>query len=395
MTPKREIYELTPLKVASVCVILAAVIALLIVAKGLLIPFVIAVLVWYIINTLADRLGEFRLIGRYLPNWARLSLSALIITFVLIVIGGLIAENAREMTTAIPRYQENIGQLYVRIVEPPLEMVSARFGLAKGEVEARVGEYFSGPDSGAALTAVLTGVISTLSGFAANGFLIVIYVIFLLLEQSFFPKKVQALFPDSNRLSQFRDVMERINESIHAYFTVKLSVSVLTAVASYLIMLAVGLDFAIFWAFLIFLLNFIPNIGSLVATIFPALVAVLQFDTLGPFFVILVGVGTVQVIVGNFIEPKMMGSQLNISSLVVIIALTVWGVIWGVAGMILCVPITVVMMIILAQFPNTRPIAILLSEKGELMHELQEIHLSEHPEDFPAAEEPSPDESPA
>lgn len=386
---------MTPQKLASICVILAAVITLLIVAKGLLVPIVIAVLVWYIINALADRLGEFRVVEKYLPKWGRLALSSLLITSVLIVIGGLIAENAREMTTAIPRYQENIGQLYERIVEPPLEMASIRIGLPKDEVEARVGEYFSGPDSGAAITTVLTAVLSTLSGVAANGFLIVIYVIFLLLEQTYFPKKIQALFPESRKLSHFRDVMERINESIHAYFTVKLSVSLLTAIASYLIMISVGLDFAIFWAFLIFLLNFIPNIGSLVATVFPAMVAVLQFDTLGPFFVILVGVGTVQVLVGNFIEPKMMGAQLNISSLVVIVALTVWGVIWGVAGMILCVPITVIMMIVLAQFPGTRPIAILLSERGELMHELLEIHLSEHPEDAGKIEEPAAGESPA
>ncbi|REJ77909.1 MAG: AI-2E family transporter [Acidobacteria bacterium] len=386
---------MTPVKVASICIVLAAVITLLIVAKSLLIPFVIAVLVWYLINGLAERLGEFRIVCYFLPKWGQLALSALIITFVLLIIGALIAENAREMTAAIPRYQENVGQLYQKTILPPLEMAANRFGLPKDELEARLSEYASGPDSGAFLGSVLTGVLSTLSGIAANGFLIVIYVIFLLFEQAFFPRKIHALFPDADRLSNFRDILERINESIQAYFTVKMTVSVMTGVASYLIMLAVGLDFAIFWAFLIFLLNFIPNIGSLVATAFPALVAILQFDTLGPFFVVLAGVGAIQLIVGNFVEPKMMGSSLNISSLVVIIALTVWGVIWGVAGMILCVPITVIMMIVLAQFPTTRPIAILLSEKGELMHDLREIHLSEHPEDADELQESAADESPA
>lgn len=371
---------MTPVKLASICVIIATVIALLILAKGLLIPIVIAVLVWYIINALAQRLGEFQFICSFLPKWGQLLLSAMIIIFILLIIGGLIAENAREMTNAIPRYQENIGKLYGRFVEPPIEWSAERFDLDEEQLQTRLGELFSGPESGAALSTFLTGLVSTLSGIAANGFLIVIYVIFLLLEQTFFPKKIKALFPDLSRHNQFQDVLERINESIHAYFTVKLTVSMLTATASYLLMLAVGLDFAIFWAFLIFMLNFIPNIGSLVATAFPAVMAVLQFDTLGPFAVILLGVGAIQVVVGNFVEPKMMGSSLNISSLVVIVALTVWGVLWGVAGMILCVPITVIMMIILAQFPTTRPIAILLSEKGELMHELEEIHGSEHQE---------------
>jgi len=380
---------MTPVKLASICIVIASVLALLIFAKGLLLPFIIALLVWYIINTLADRLGEFKFICFFLPKWGQLVLSALIISFILVVIGGLIAENAREMTSAIPRYQENVGQLYEKFVNPPIVWASQRFGLMEGQLQQRIGDYFASQNSGETITWLITGAVSTVSGFAANGFLIVIYVIFLLLEQTFFPKKFRALFPDADRLSKFQDVIERINESIHAYFTVKLTVSLLTAVASYIVMLLVGLDFAIFWAFLIFLLNFIPNIGSLVATLFPSMMAILQFETLAPFFVILIGVGTIQMIVGNFVEPKMMGSSLNISSLVVIIALTVWGAIWGIAGMILCVPITVIMMIIMAQFPGTRPIAILLSERGELMHELEEIHMSEQQGQFSEEQQPA------
>jgi predicted PurR-regulated permease PerM len=355
-----------------------AVIALLILAKGLLIPFVIAVLVWYIINALAHRLSEFTIVRTYLPGWAHLALSTLLIALVLVIFGGLIAENAREMTTALPRYQKNSQEFYIRIVNS--DYVSRAASALNLEVPLEInhlGSYFSAEASGSAISGMLTGIVATLSGIAANGFLIVIYVIFLLLEQAVFPKKINALFPDSERRARFDDVLDRINDSIQAYFTVKLTTSILTALASFILMLIVGLDFAIFWAFLIFLLNFIPNIGSLIATTFPAIVAILQFETLGPFFIILIGVGTIQLIVGNFVEPKMMGSSLNISSLVVIIALAVWGVIWGIPGMILCVPITVMMMIIMAQFPNTRPIAILLSEKGELMHELESIHLIE------------------
>ncbi len=369
---------MTPVRLASICIIVTAVIALLIIAKSLMVPFVIAVLVWYIINALAHRLGEFRFVKRFLPSWTHFALSALLIAFVLLIIGGLIAENAREMTAALPRYQKNAQVFYSRLAESDfIQRAANTLNIKVPKEVTNLGSSFSSEATGDAISGILTNIVTTLSGFAANGFLIIIYVIFLLFEQAIFPKKIRALFPDDGRHSQFGDVLDRINESIHAYFTVKLTVSLLTAIASFILMLIVGLDFAIFWAFLIFLLNFIPNIGSLIAMIFPAIVAVLQFETLGPFFVILIGVGTVQLIVGNFIEPKMMGSSLNISSLVVIIALAVWGAIWGVAGMILCVPITVMMMIILAQFPSTRPIAILLSEKGELMREIEEIHLTE------------------
>jgi predicted PurR-regulated permease PerM len=147
----------------------------------------------------------------------------------------------------------------------------------------------------------------------------------------------------------------------------------------------VGLDFAIFWAFLIFLLNFIPNIGSLIATLFPSALALIQFEnTFAPFLVILIGVGAIQLLVGNLIEPRMMGSSLNISSLAVILSLSLWGTIWGITGMVLCVPITVIMMIIFAQFPTTRPVAILLSENGQLMTDLEVISAANEENEPPA-----------
>ena len=162
---------------------------------------------------------------------------------------------------------------------------------------------------------------------------------------------------------------------MRAYFKVKITVSVITAFLSYLLMTFIGLDFAVLWAFLIFLLNFIPNIGSLIATLFPAALALIQFEnTIAPFLAVLIGVGLIQVIVGNLIEPRMMGSSLNISSLVVILSLSIWGALWGITGMILCVPITVIMMIIFAEFDSTKPIAVLLSENGELISKLEEIH---------------------
>ncbi|MEM7037311.1 MAG: AI-2E family transporter, partial [Bacteroidota bacterium] len=126
----------------------------------------------------------------------------------------------------------------------------------------------------------------------------------------------------------------------------------------------VGLDFAIFWAFLIFLLNFIPTFGSLAATIFPVVFSILQFDTWTPVIILLVGILATQMIIGNFLEPKLLGNRLNISSLVVLISLSVWGTIWGVIGMILAVPLTVAIMIILSEFESTLPIAIWLSADG-------------------------------
>ena len=133
-----------------------------------------------------------------------------------------------------------------------------------------------------------------------------------------------------------------------------------------MVLVAVGLDLAGFWAFVIFLLAYIPTIGSLLGVIFPALMALLQFGGISEFLIIAVGLGAAQLVIGNVLEPRMMGRSLNLSSLVVIVSLAVWGSLWGVTGMFLSVPITVVLMIILAQFKQTRPIAILLSANGKV-----------------------------
>lgn len=369
-------------KVASLLIIITAAFALLILGKSLLIPVVIAVLIWYIINALGHWIGEFKLFKKYLPDWSKIVISTLIIAVILLFVGGLIVQNGQEMYNAKDRYGKNVGFLIERLGNT-FNFDTSRFFLdsESGGKMLNVFGNLKNLVEKVDISSIISEVVNTLSGIAGNTFLIIIYVVFLLLEQAVFPKKIRALFPEHDKHQRFQEMMTHINEAIRAYFSVKLTVSLITAFTSYLIMLAVGLDFALFWAFLIFLLNFIPNIGSLIATVFPALLALIQFDTLTPFVIILVGVGAIQVIVGNLIEPRMMGSSLNISSLVVILALTLWGALWGITGMILSVPITVIMMIVLAQFPATRPLAILLSEKGELMHGLEVIHQKEMKEE--------------
>ncbi|MEO0874547.1 MAG: AI-2E family transporter, partial [Bacteroidota bacterium] len=110
----------------------------------------------------------------------------------------------------------------------------------------------------------------------------------------------------------------------------------------------------------------IPSIGSLIATTFPAIIAILQTGEFMPGLWVLLGVGIIQVIVGNFIEPRLMGNSLNISPLVVILSLIAWGAIWGVIGMVLSVPIMVMLIIVCARFESTRNIAIILSENGQI-----------------------------
>jgi predicted PurR-regulated permease PerM len=143
-------------------------------------------------------------------------------------------------------------------------------------------------------------------------------------------------------------------------------VSLLTGGISYVILLLFGIDYAFLWAFLIFIFNYIPYIGSLVATLLPSVFAIIQFGSLWSFVWVFISIEVVQLVVGNYVEPKVMGRSLNLSPLVVVLALSFWGYIWGLLGMFLSVPITSILLITMAQFPATRNVAILLTENGKL-----------------------------
>jgi AI-2 transport protein TqsA len=128
----------------------------------------------------------------------------------------------------------------------------------------------------------------------------------------------------------------------------------------------VGLDFAEFWALLVFILHFIPTIGVIVATLLPTLLAAVEFNSLGPVLVIGIGITAIAQFMGNIVEPNVMGETLNLSPLTVIVSLIVWGSVWGIVGAFLCVPLTVILVIVLSNFESTRWVCILLSKTGEI-----------------------------
>jgi AI-2 transport protein TqsA len=212
----------------------------------------------------------------------------------------------------------------------------------------------------------LATLINSVSGILGSGFLIIIYVVFIFAEESFFQPKLRAICRNDAQYNSLKKLLTRIGTTMTHYVGLKTLISLITGFASYFVLIFIGVKSPAFWAFLIFALNFIPNIGSMVATVFPAIFALLQFGTLWPAFLVMVLVGTVQVLVGNFLEPRLMGNQLNISPLVTILALSFWGVLWGITGMLLSVPITVMMVIVFSQFNATRPLAIILSKNGDI-----------------------------
>ena len=212
------------------------------------------------------------------------------------------------------------------------------------------------------MRAVVAGMIGLVSHFS----IVAIYVGFLLVDQAFFPQKLDALFPDPARRGRARLVMARVGEGIRTYLWIMTAVSTMTAGLSYLILLAAGVEHAFFLAATIFVLNYIPTIGSIIGTALPAFFALMQYQAVLPTLAVLAGIGVVQFVIGNIVLPRLAGSSLNLSLFVTVLSLFVFGALWGVTGMFVAMPLTAMLAILFRNFEPTRPIAILLSRTGEI-----------------------------
>jgi predicted PurR-regulated permease PerM len=345
--------QITENRAVSVSIVVLATIAVfyvLVVGKAFLVPLAVAIMLWYVINALS------RNYARIIPwidgqNWFSTLLSIISIGLFVMFAVDMVQNNIEDVRSKIPVYSENFRQL--------AESISQRFNL---KTFPNMSELVKDVE----ISPIISTLVSSVGAIIGNISLVFFYVLFLLLEQGTFTRKIQAIFPDKVQRRSVMSILSHAQEDIQTYLWIKTLTSSLTGIASYTVLSMVGVDFAGFWAFTIFLLNYIPTIGSIIATLFPAVLALIQFDTLLPFALVLLGVGAIQILVGNFLEPKLMGNSLNVSPFVVMMSLTLWGSIWGIAGMVLSVPITVMMLIVFAHFEKTRYIAILLSGDGSL-----------------------------
>ena len=209
-----------------------------------------------------------------------------------------------------------------------------------------------------------------IGGFAGKGItnsvLVLVYLLFLYLERRNFRRKIDKIIERNPNFKKSQKIVNEIGGDLVKYFTIKTIVSLITACLCYLVMLFFGLDFIWLWAFIIFVLNFIPTIGSIVATILPSLLGLIVFDSVIDAVFMGIIITAIQFTIGSIIEPKFQGDRLNLSPLMILLSLAVWGAIWGVVGMFLAVPIMVTINATLAQFETTKPLAMFFSSNGEI-----------------------------
>ena len=340
------------LKFAMAMLITALVFTLLIVAQDLLLPLVIAIAIWYLINLLAS--GFMRIhIGRFhIPRFLCFLASILTFIFTISALMQFVGGSLNDLGNVATTYEANLRSLWNRLPFSEYLPIEGFFETLSGRLD---------------LSAIVTSVAVSFTSIARDSFLILIYVMFLLFEQGNFNSKLAALVGDPKQEKRMLLILAQIKGDVQKYLSIKMFTSSLTGILSYLLLDALGINFAEIWGLLIFLLNFIPTIGSIIATIFPSLMALAQTnDDFGLFFTVLFGISALQVLIGNILEPRITGKSLNLSPVVILFNLALWGAIWGVPGMFLCVPLLIITTIVMSHFPKTRPVAILLSSNGHV-----------------------------
>lgn len=281
---------------------------------------------------------------------------ALAIAVVMLIVSGLLVGSTAIVGDSVARFTASIPQY-----QAPLEAQLAEFNAMLVERLGRGIELESLLDPGSMLQAVRTTA-TTVVGILGNVVIVVIMTTILLLEASELGHRIQAAFPTKTAGSSWLAVAAH---KVQRYLALKTIISLVTGVLLGVWTAAFGLDFAIVWGLIAFVLNFVPAVGSIIAAIPAVALALVQ---LGPGYAVAIGLGyfAVNMGLGNFLEPRIMGRRLGLSPFVVILSLVFWGYVWGPGGMLVGVPLTVILKLILEASPSTRWIAVLIGGADEV-----------------------------
>lgn len=308
--------------------------------------FALAMILYLAIDGLAENLDK-RI--PFTPRWVALPLAIVIVLGIVTLIGAVVVTNITAIIGDIGRYEARLNEVIAQIhhaVGSPGRAATVRDLIAQLQP-----------------TKLAADIGNSLQNLISAAIFVLIYLGFLFPAARVMSGKFDLIFPGERRAAA-HDVIARIRLSMERYLWVQTVASLIITALTYVTLRIIGLDNALFWSFLIFFLNYIPTIGSVAAVVLTTAVALVQFPALGPVAAVAAGVGVWQFVIGNFVQPRMTGDSLNLSAVVVLLALSIWGIIWGIVGAFLAAPMTVMIMIVLAQFPSTKWIAILLSADG-------------------------------
>jgi predicted PurR-regulated permease PerM len=332
-------------------IVFGVVVAGLVLGRSLLIPLAVAILLWNLLEAMIEVFARLSIGSYALPRSLAtvLGIATVALGFYLIV--SILLGQADAIAAAWPRYVARFESIVSGLTQWLGPEGTAKLQNAAAAID---------------ISSRIPRLIASTQSIVVSFLLVVAYIGFLFVERGHLSEKLDAMFPDARRAQKTSKLFGTIAQSVQRYLWIKTVVSVATSALCYAVLRWIGVDFAETWALLIFVLNFIPNIGSIIAVAFPALLALVQFETSGPFIILVLSLTSIQFVVGSVLEPMLMGSTLNMSPLAILLGLAFWGTIWGIVGMFLSVPIMVMAMIVCAHVPSWRWVAILLSKDGQV-----------------------------
>ncbi|QIX97987.1 AI-2E family transporter [Cedecea sp. FDAARGOS_727] len=314
-------------------------------AADIIVPFILALFIAVILNPLIRRLERLRV-----PRVLAISLVIVIIILSMVLLLAYLGTSLNELARTLPQYRSSLA-VPLQTLEPWLQ---------RAGISVSVDQLMKYVDPNALMTLV-TGLLTQLSNAMTSIFLLLLTVVFMLIEVPQLPRKLQQLM---SRPEEGMGAIQRALDSVSHYLVLKTAISIVTGIVVWGMLAALEVRFAFIWGLLAFALNYIPNIGSVIAAI-PPVVQVLVFNGLYEALIVVAGYLVINLVFGNILEPRMMGRGLGLSTLVVFLSLIFWGWLLGPVGMLLSVPLTIAVKIALEQTEGGKSIAVLLSDMSK------------------------------
>jgi predicted PurR-regulated permease PerM len=314
----------------------------------ILLPFFIALIISFLFEPFYKWLRSHKF-----PAWTAIIIVVLVIIILSNITSVFVVTSINIFKADFPNYLRKIEGFGTNF-----SVYLSSMGISDNTIKESfdISKFFSGDK----LSELLTDVISSIAGIFTDYILILIYIIFLLSEYGSIQKRILKAFSKEGARN-ISDILNDIYIDVRRYIVGKTLINLTHALLITTIFMIFGLDFAIVWGLLTFFLTYIPNLGVLISTVLPFLTALAQYDNIVTPIILLIVMGVIGYLIGNLVEPKILGDRLNLSPILLIFSLVFWGYLWGVVGMLLSVPIMSMIKIVLSKFESTRPLSILMS----------------------------------
>ncbi|HGO5822867.1 TPA: AI-2E family transporter [Mannheimia haemolytica] len=320
-------------------------------ANEIVVPFLLSLFIAIICSPLINFMTK-----RKIPLWLAITLLLILFLLGFSFLAGIINNSLQEFTTSLPEYKTQISSKVQAVVE-----FANKWHLPVPVNQEEIMNKFD-PSS---IMDVVSKLLVGLSGALSNIFVIFLVVIFMLLEMPVAKYKLAlALSPDDD-LRNEKAYINQVLDGVIGYLGVKTFVSLITGILVWILLASLGVQYAVLWAIFSFLLNYVPNIGSILAGI-PIVLQAFVLNSVSVGFGTLIGIIAINMIVGNVVEPRLMGKKLGLSTLVVFLSLLFWGWLLGTVGMLLSVPLTMACKVALESNKSTQKYAVLFSDLEEV-----------------------------